>query len=101
MPGVGDHPEVLDRQGVRHPRIEPRVGDYQRRALVDDVLAERVRQRGLPTGVEARCQSIEGRIRQHPLRLVGQGAGVDQHRGPATHVRTDLAARRRIEDGRA
>ena len=45
---VGDHAEVGDRQVVPEPVVDAGVVDHQRLVVADDVLAERVRQRGLP-----------------------------------------------------
>ena len=47
MPEVGDDPEVLDRRVVVDLRVHARVDDLQRRAGLDDVAAERVRERRL------------------------------------------------------
>ena len=45
---VGDHADVGDRQVVPEPVVDAGVVDHQRLVVADDVLAERVRQRGLP-----------------------------------------------------
>ena len=44
-PEVGDDPEVLDRRVVADLRVHARVDDFQRRPGLDDVAAERVRER--------------------------------------------------------
>ena len=45
--GVGDHPEIDDRQVVVQARVLARVGHDQRRGRRDDLAAEGVRQRRL------------------------------------------------------
>jgi len=44
---VGYDAQLPDRQVVGEPRVLPRIADHYRRAVDDDILAERVGQRGL------------------------------------------------------
>ena len=82
--GVRDHCEVAHREVVAHPVVLAGVGDDQRALVGDDVLAQRVRERCLPLGVDLRRQPAGAREDLAAL-LDERDQGDRDAEGPAHH----------------